>query len=193
MILFLTLISSTNSPNPFSPLLMFTPTSTHTHIHTHSMGSALLRDPERLRDILSTLRRNLPLPVTCKIRLLDTPEQSLRLLQIVEHAGAQAVAIHARYIPDRPYVRALPDLVRPLAEAASVPVIYNGDGFRPQEFEELRRRTGCSSLMLARGALWNASVFGVGRRAMGIGAGAGVGQEAVGGEFSMTEPRRCCG
>lgn len=128
------------------------------------MGAALLRDPERLADILRTLRRNLSIPVTCKIRLLDTPVRSLELLRVVEQAGAQAVAVHARFVPDRPYVPALPELVAPLAAAARVPLIYNGDAWRPAEFQRLRETTGCDSLMLARGALWNASVFATAKR-----------------------------
>ncbi len=52
--------------------------------------------------ILSTLRRNLNNSMTCKIRLLDSVASTIDLLKTIELAGASAVAIHSRYIPDRP-------------------------------------------------------------------------------------------
>lgn len=94
------------------------------------MGAALLTKPELVRDIMSTLTRNLPIPVTCKIRLLENPygnlayhvthsfvrsfircvhvlpltyrEDTLRLIKAAEGAGVSAIAIHARHISDRP-------------------------------------------------------------------------------------------
>ena len=68
------------------------------------MGSALLSEPEKVRDILTTLRRNLPasLPVTAKIRLLDNFADTLQLAKLIESCGVQALAVHARRRHDRP-------------------------------------------------------------------------------------------
>ena len=68
------------------------------------MGSALLTEPEKVRDILTTLRRNLPasLPVTCKIRLLEDFKDTLQLAQLIERYGVQALAVHARRKHHRP-------------------------------------------------------------------------------------------
>ena len=68
------------------------------------MGSALLTQPEKVRDILTTLRRNLPssLAVTCKIRLLEEPHDTLQLARIIESCGVAAMAVHARRRQDRP-------------------------------------------------------------------------------------------
>jgi hypothetical protein len=60
------------------------------------MGSALLGKPEVMHDIVSTLKRNLPIPVTIKIRLLEDEFALLELGRRAEMAGADAVAIHAR-------------------------------------------------------------------------------------------------
>lgn len=68
------------------------------------MGSALLAEPEKVRDILTTLRRNLPssLPVTAKIRLLDDFKSTLELAKLIESCGVSALAVHARRRHDRP-------------------------------------------------------------------------------------------
>mmetsp|Transcript_7332 Transcript_7332/g.13703 ORF Transcript_7332/g.13703 Transcript_7332/m.13703 type:complete len:192 (-) Transcript_7332:186-761(-) len=51
------------------------------------------------------------------------------------------------------------DKIRPLVSAMSIPVVHNGDAFNHQDFERIRSETGCASVMAARGALWNCSLF----------------------------------
>ena len=127
------------------------------------MGSALLTEPEKVRDILTTLRRNLPssLPVTCKIRLLEDFKDTLQLAQLIESCGVQALAVHARRKHDRPRHWAQWDQFRLLRDAMprSLPLILNGDVFTPSEMALAVEHTGADSLMLARGALWNPSIF----------------------------------
>jgi tRNA-dihydrouridine synthase 2 len=97
------------------------------------MGSALLTEPEKVRDILTTLRRNLPasLAVTAKIRLLDDYKQTLQLAQLIESCGVAALAVHARRRHDRPRHWAQWDEFRRLRDMmpASLPLILNGDVF----------------------------------------------------------------
>lgn len=75
------------------------------------MGSALLGKPETVRDIVSSLRRALPatVPVTAKIRMLPEVRQTLQLCQILQQCGVAAIAVHARWTPDRPRHKALPE------------------------------------------------------------------------------------
>ena len=130
------------------------------------MGSALLTQPEKVRDILTTLRRNLPasLAVTCKIRLLEAPHETLQLAKIIESCGVAALAVHARRKQDRPRFWAQWDQFRLLRESmpASLPLILNGDVFAPADVPRAFELTKADSLMLARGALWNPSIFRVG-------------------------------
>ncbi len=129
-----------------------------------AMGSALLTKPEVVADIISTLKRNLNVPITCKIRLLSSPQQTVQLVQTAERCGASAIAVHSRFRDDRPRHRAVPSLQTPLVvDAVSVPVIHNGDVFVWQDIDRYRAASGTNSVMIARGALWNPSVFG-GRR-----------------------------
>ena len=133
------------------------------------MGSALLTQPEKVRDILSTLRRNLPadLPVTCKIRLLEQSHDTLQLAKVIESCGVAALAVHARRKQDRPRVWAQWDMFRLLRDSmpSSLPIILNGDVFSPADLPRGYELTGADSLMLARGALWNPSIFEAGRGA----------------------------
>jgi tRNA-dihydrouridine synthase 2 len=73
------------------------------------MGSALLGKPEAVRDIITSLRRNINVPITAKIRMLPETRQTLQLCQILEQCGVAAIAVHARWTPDRPRHKALPE------------------------------------------------------------------------------------
>lgn len=60
------------------------------------MGAALLSKPETIHDILTTLKRNLDIPVTCKIRLLKTCPDTVELARRIEKTGVSALAVHGR-------------------------------------------------------------------------------------------------
>ncbi|XP_020094830.1 tRNA-dihydrouridine(20) synthase [NAD(P)+]-like isoform X2 [Ananas comosus] len=126
---------------------------------TGGMGAALLSKPELIHDILTTLRRNLDIPVTCKIRLLNTSPGTVELARRIEKTGVPALAVHGRRIKDRPRDPAKWDEIADVAAALSIPVIANGDVFEYEDFKRIKDATGASSIMAARGALWNASIF----------------------------------
>ena len=100
------------------------------------MGSALLTQPEKVRDILTTLVRNLGgKPVTCKIRLLESPAETLQLCRAIAECGVAALAVHARRRHDRPRHWAQWDQVALLRDALpkSLPLVLNGDVFSPED------------------------------------------------------------
>lgn len=123
------------------------------------MGAALLSKPELISDILTTLKRNLDCPVTCKIRLLKSPKDTVELARRIEKTGVSALAVHGRKVADRPRDPAKWDEIGDIVSALSIPVIANGDIFDYFDIERIRAATGASSVMVARGALWNASIF----------------------------------
>ena len=124
------------------------------------MGSALLRKPETVSDILTTLVRNLSCPVTCKIRLLESEAETVELARRIERCGVAALAVHGRYISQRPRDAAHWHLIANVAAAVpSLPVIANGDVFTHADFARCRAATGAASVMAARGAQWDPSVF----------------------------------
>lgn len=123
------------------------------------MGAALLVDRERVKQVLTGLVRNIDKPVTCKIRLLEKMEDTIDLVKSIEMMGVKAIAVHGRYIPQRPRQPAHMSLIKQLSEVVSIPMIANGDIFKYEDIETTRNVTGCSSVMIARGALINCSIF----------------------------------
>ncbi|KAL2622596.1 hypothetical protein R1flu_002801 [Riccia fluitans] len=126
---------------------------------TGGMGAALLSKPDLVHDILTTLKRNLNKPVTCKIRLLKTYEDTVELARRIETTGVSAIGVHGRRIADRPRDPAQWDGIAAVVSALSIPVIANGDVFEYEDFQRIKDSTGAASVMVARAACWNVSVF----------------------------------
>ncbi|KAL8472775.1 hypothetical protein ACS0TY_029198 [Phlomoides rotata] len=123
------------------------------------MGAALLSKPDLIHDILTTLKRNIDTPVTCKIRLLKSSQDTVELARRIEKTGVSALAVHGRKVADRPRDPAKWSEIADVVAAVSIPVIANGDVFEYEDFDRIKVATGASSVMAARGALWNASIF----------------------------------
>uniref|UniRef100_A0A803PDH2 DUS-like FMN-binding domain-containing protein n=2 Tax=Cannabis sativa TaxID=3483 RepID=A0A803PDH2_CANSA len=123
------------------------------------MGAALLSKPDLIHDILTTLKRNLNTPVTCKIRLLKSSRDTVELARRIEKTGVSALAVHGRKVADRPRDPAKWDEIADVVSSVSIPIIANGDVFEYDDFQRIKTVTGASSVMVARGAIWNASIF----------------------------------
>ncbi|KAJ6818453.1 tRNA-dihydrouridine(20) synthase [NAD(P)+]-like isoform X2 [Iris pallida] len=123
------------------------------------MGAALLSKPELIHDILTTLRRNLDTTVTCKIRLLNSSQDTVQLAQQIERTGVSALAVHGRRVKDRPRDPANWSQIADVVASLSIPVIANGDVFEYEDFGRIKSATGATSVMVARGAVWNCSIF----------------------------------
>jgi len=119
------------------------------------MGSALLARPDVACEILSSLRRALPedMTVTCKIRLMEDARRSVDVVRKFEKAGASAVIVHARRVDQRPREPARWSELAPIVQAATVPIVANGDVFSFEDAVRLARMTGAASCMAARGAI----------------------------------------
>ncbi|XP_041853295.1 tRNA-dihydrouridine(20) synthase [NAD(P)+]-like isoform X2 [Melanotaenia boesemani] len=127
------------------------------------MGAALLSDPDKIEAILKKLVMGISKPVTCKIRILPSLEETVRLVQRIEKTGVSAIAVHGRFKEERPRHPVHCDYIQAVAQAVSIPVIANGGSLdlvkSHSDIAEFRRVTGASSVMLARSAMWNPSVF----------------------------------
>uniref|UniRef100_A0A672QHN5 Dihydrouridine synthase 2 n=1 Tax=Sinocyclocheilus grahami TaxID=75366 RepID=A0A672QHN5_SINGR len=125
------------------------------------MGSALLSDPEKIEAILSTLVNGISKPVTCKIRILST--DTVNLVKRIEKTGVAAIAVHGRMKEERPRHPVHCDYIQAVAESVSIPVIANGGSSDIvktfEDIEKFRAAAGASSVMLARAAMWNPSIF----------------------------------
>lgn len=87
------------------------------------MGAALLRQPEKVREILTNLVSNMSIPVTCKMRLLPTSDETLRFAKIVQECGVAAVAVHGRTKDERPQHPNNNQAIQRIAEELTIPVI----------------------------------------------------------------------
>ncbi|KAI4872148.1 hypothetical protein NFI96_030995, partial [Prochilodus magdalenae] len=127
------------------------------------MGSALLSDPDKIEAILSNLVRGVSKPVTCKIRILPTLKETVNLVKRIEKTGVAAIAVHGRMKEERPRHPVHCDYIQAVAESVSIPVIANGGSVdhvkSHDDIEKFREATGASSVMLARAAMWNPSIF----------------------------------
>mmetsp|Transcript_155558 Transcript_155558/g.270647 ORF Transcript_155558/g.270647 Transcript_155558/m.270647 type:complete len:441 (-) Transcript_155558:38-1360(-) len=149
------------------------------------MGAALLDTPELAADILKSLRRELPAEctLTCKIRMLPSLEKTRDFMRLVEQCGIAALALHMRTRDERPRDPAHWRDITQLCDAVRIPVIANGDFFTrrqicqfwehcqggglltdPNAMESagpdcLSTARGPAALMIARGAMWNPSIF----------------------------------
>ncbi|KAJ1664863.1 tRNA-dihydrouridine synthase 2 [Coemansia sp. RSA 1813] len=125
-----------------------------------SMGAALLSDPDRLCSILETLVQNVSVPVTCKIRVFDDEEKTLELVRRIAKTGISALTVHCRTKNMRPREKALWHRLRSIVdEIPHLPVVLNGDIFKYEDIQRAKDLTGATSVMTARGAAANPSIF----------------------------------
>lgn len=126
------------------------------------MGAALLTQPDKVKRILSSLVSSSYVPVSCKIRVLENLEDTLALAQLIEKCGVSAIGVHGRRKEERRGDRNRIEEIREVARALTIPVIANGASGSIEEYsdiEKFRLESGASSVMVARKALTNPSIF----------------------------------
>lgn len=124
-------------------------------------GAALLRDPHKIGRIFARLSKTLSIPVTGKIRI-GWDEQSLNYLDVLkamEDNGASLVAVHGRTKVQAYKGYANWDAIAHIKQAASIPVIGNGDVQTVADIARMKAHTGCDAVMIARAAIGNPWIF----------------------------------
>lgn len=124
-------------------------------------GSALMKNPKLVEAILSALVRKLKKPVTVKFRKGFCEEQvnAVEIAKIAESCGVSAVAVHGRTREQYYSGKADWDIIRQVKDAVKIPVIGNGDIWKPEDAKRMMEETGCDGLMMARGAQGNPWLF----------------------------------
>lgn len=125
-------------------------------------GSALMKNPKLVGEIVSAMVKAIEKPVTVKIRKGFERDSSnaVAIAKVIEESGAAAVAVHGRTREQYYSGSADWDVIQAVKEAVRIPVIGNGDVFTPQDAERMLKETGCDGIMLARGVRGNPWLFG---------------------------------
>lgn len=124
-------------------------------------GSALMKDPKLIGDIVSAMVKKCRLPITIKIRSgfdeehINAPE----IAHIAEVSGASAIAVHGRTRSQYYSGHADWDVIRQVKERVTIPVIGNGDINDVFDVIKMREQTGCDGFMIGRGARGNPWIF----------------------------------
>jgi len=123
------------------------------------MGAALLAHPDKIINILNKLVKNLSVPVTCKIRLLNTYEETIELVKRIEATGVAAITVHCRRKKEQEKDPGHWDVFKLIRDAVKIPVIANGDIFCYEDMEKIKKMSNINSFMIARAAQNNPSIF----------------------------------
>lgn len=124
-------------------------------------GSALLKNPEKIGEIVKAVVKSVTVPVTVKIRSGwdEKNINAVEVAKICEKNGASAIAIHARTRSEGYSGKANWDIIKKVKESVNIPVIGNGDITSPILAKKMLDETGCDAIMIGRGALGNPWIF----------------------------------
>lgn len=120
-------------------------------------GSALLKNPQKIKEIVSAVVKSVPVPVTVKIRSgwdLNSIN-AVEVAKICEEAGASAICVHARTRSQGYSGKADWSIIKQVKESVNIPVIGNGDITDIYSAKKMLDETGCDAIMIGRGVLGN--------------------------------------
>lgn len=124
-------------------------------------GSALMKNPKLVEEIVTAVVKAVKKPVTVKIRkgFDEDCVNAVEIAKIIEGCGGKAVAVHGRTRQQYYAGQADWEIIRQVKEALSIPVIGNGDVDSPEKAKQLLEQTGCDGVMIGRAAQGNPWLF----------------------------------
>ncbi len=120
-------------------------------------GSALLKDPNKIKEIVNAVVKAVKVPVTVKIRSGwdDKNINAVEVAKQIEKAGASAITIHGRTRAQGYSGKANWDIIKQVKENVNIPVIGNGDVKSCYDAQKMLEETNCDAVMIGRGVLGN--------------------------------------
>lgn len=122
-------------------------------------GSALLKDPMLIREIILDLASSVNVPVTAKMRVLNNLDDTLNIARNIEKAGASALTVHGRTQRQGYSGRSNLEFIKAVKDELSIPVIANGDISNEKSAQYILDHTQCDGLMIGRAAVGNPFIF----------------------------------
>ena len=126
-------------------------------------GSFLQEDWETIRKLISTLREKLDVPVTAKMRILETKERTLQYAKMILDAGASIITVHGRQRDQKGHNTGLADwtVLRYLREQLppETVIFANGNILQHGDLETCLEETKADGVMSAEGSLYDPSIF----------------------------------
>ncbi|CAL8574403.1 tRNA dihydrouridine synthase [Xanthoria parietina] len=126
-------------------------------------GSFLQESPNLIHSLVSTLANNLDIPVTAKMRVLDTREDTLRYARLLLDAGASWIAVHGRRREQKGHETGLADwtIIRYLREnlPKETVILANGNILGHEDLDQCLQKTGADGVMSAEGNLCDPGIF----------------------------------
>jgi len=122
-------------------------------------GSALLKKPEKICEIVEQTVAASSIPVTAKIRAGWSSDNTLSLAKLIEKSGASGITVHWRTATEGRKRAVGWHGLRDVKESLSIPVIANGGARTPELAVKMLNETGCDGVMIASGALGRPEIF----------------------------------
>ena len=124
-------------------------------------GSALLKNPEKIEEIVKAVVEAVPVPVTVKIRSGwdQNSINAVEVAKVIEKAGASAITVHPRTRSQGYSGKADWSIIKKVKESVNIPVIGNGDIKDALDAKKMIEETNCDAVMIGRSALSNPFIF----------------------------------
>lgn len=124
-------------------------------------GSALMKEPKLVEEIITALVKAVRKPVTVKIRkgFDESHVNAVEIAKVAEASGAAAVTVHGRTREQYYAGEADWEIIAQVKKSISIPVIGNGDVTDGSSAEKMLRETGCDGVMIGRAARGNPWIF----------------------------------
>ncbi len=130
-------------------------------VASRGAGAGLLKEPEKIKQILTLLTNNLKVPITAKIRLGwdDTSLNYLSISKLLEDYGCAMISVHGRTKKQGYLGKANWDAIAEIKQNIKIPVLANGDVNSLADIQKIINLTNCDGVMIGRAALRNPWIF----------------------------------
>lgn len=124
-------------------------------------GSALMKNPKLVGEIVNKVSKAIDIPLTIKIRkgFDESSINAVEIAKIAEENGAAAIGVHGRTREQYYSGKADWNIIRKVKESVCIPVLGNGDIFQPEDAKRMIDETNCDGILIGRGAQGNPWIF----------------------------------